>query len=73
MEGVDIYKIVEMAFGILAVVFGVYWAKARAILTGVAALLVSVNKALEDNVLTQDEMKLIVADVMKLLGREVPK
>ncbi len=73
MENVDFYKVLEMVFGIAAVVFGVYWAKAKSKLVDVGILLANVNKALEDNVLTQDEMKVIVADVMRLVGREVPK
>ena len=70
MEGVDLYKILEMVFGVLAVVFAAYWAKAKVTLSHVADLVVLVNKSLEDNVLTQDEMKAIVAGVMRVLGKE---
>ena len=70
MEGFDVWKIAEMLFGILAVVFAAYLAKARVTLGHVADLITLVNKSLEDNVLTQDEMKAIVASMMRILGRE---
>ena len=77
MEGVDIYKLLEMLvpviLGILTMVFGVKFVSLRSKINEVVALIGKVNMALSDNQLTQEEMKSIVADVLKILGREVPK
>ena len=77
MEGVDIYKLLEMLvpviLGILTMVFGVKFVSLRSKINEVVALIGKVNAALADNQLTQEEMKSIVADVLKILGREVPK
>jgi hypothetical protein len=71
MENIDIYKVLEVIFPILTAVFGVYWAMAKSKISTIATLLVDVDKALADGTLTTDEMKVIVADVMKVLGKTV--
>ena len=77
MENFDIYKLLEMLVPMILLVlssfFGVKFISLRNKVNDVVALIGKVNAALADNQLSQDEMKSIVADVLKILGKEPPK
>jgi len=71
MEGFDIYKILEIVFPLIAILLGAKFAVAKTKLSNVVTLMANVDKALADNLLSQEEMKTIVADVLRLLGKDV--
>ena len=77
MEGLDIYKLLELLIPVILLIlssfFGVKLVNLRGKVNEVVALIGKVNTAMADNQLTQDEMKSIVADVLKILGKEPPK
>jgi hypothetical protein len=68
----DYYQIGAMIGGlVLAILTGTYgtkWSVAKGKISQAAKLLTDALKAVEDGQLTQDELKIIVADVMALLG-----
>lgn len=78
MEGLDIYKLLELLVPVLIALLSLFFGVARVNsikekLTQAADLVADVDKALADNKVDEVEMKHLVADVLKILGREVPK
>lgn len=70
----DVYRILELALtsllGLATIIFGAKFAGLRKKLAQIANLISDIDKAQEDNTLTQEEMKHIVDDVMVLLGKK---
>lgn len=64
----EIWQILTIIFGILAAFFGVYWVKAKTIITEVALLFGIISEALKDDTLTKEELELIVAQIQKVIG-----
>ncbi len=64
----EIWQILTIVFGILATFFGVYWLKAKHIITEVSILFGLISEALKDDTLTKEELELIVAQIKKIIG-----
>jgi hypothetical protein len=64
----EIWQILTIVFGILAAFFGVYWVKAKNIITEVSILFGLISEALKDDTLTKEELELIVAQIKKIIG-----
>jgi hypothetical protein len=64
----EIWQILTIIFGLLAAFFGIYWVKAKTIISEVAILFGIISEALKDDTLTKDELELIVAQIQKVIG-----
>jgi len=64
----EIWQILTIIFGILAAFFGVYWVKAKTIISEIGILFGIISEALKDDTLTKEELELIVAQIQKVIG-----
>jgi len=64
----EIWQILTIIFGILSLFFGVYWIKAKTIISEIGLLFGIITEALKDDTLTKEELELIVAQIQKVIG-----
>jgi len=61
------WTIVTALLMVLSTVLGIYWKKARKKLKLIAELIIYLDKAIEDNVITQEEGREIVKKIKAIL------
>lgn len=73
----DWIDIIASVFGVLIVLFVVYWRRLKSVIKELAEALVVLSSAVEDDKLTRDELKQIVeefgdviAEFIKLIGKK---
>ena len=64
----ELWQILTLIMTILAGFFGIYWLKAKGIITELGILIKIISDALADDTLTKEELQAIVAEINKILA-----
>ena len=64
----ELYQILTLIFALLAGFFGLYWFKAKSVITEIGVLFTIISEALADDTLTKEELQLIVDQIKKILS-----
>jgi hypothetical protein len=64
----EIWQILTLVFALLSIFLGIYWVKAKDVLSEIAILLAIISEALKDDTLTKEELELIVAQIQKIIN-----
>ncbi len=63
----EIWQILTIALGLLTILFGAFWGKAKLVVKQLKVILTVISEAIEDDEITREELKLINEEIKRLI------